>query len=322
MTFLKNNARPTRSEGTNIAYDRILIRFVDRLTSQGLSEDNASLPINMIDDLRERVAKESLSKATLRQYKAVIVRHIDALHGEEDPERKSLHDALSSIRPVIDKSRPPRTSAKKLKRAPLEDVRRLLMHLDENRNRHGRAKALIVWIRAALLTGLRPKEWQGSKVVAVNRESGTLSLEVINAKNSNGRANGPTRTLHLSRLTQGEIDIVCAQVNIAEATGDGWMRYEHRCCELMRYACRKIWPRREKNLTLYSLRHQVAANIKAAGMSREEVAAIMCHANDVTAGTHYARRVCGDASVVKVGADPKNVSTVRNVVTTFVRKTL
>ena len=39
VTFQKNNARPTRSVDTDHAYDRILIRFVDRLISQGLSED-------------------------------------------------------------------------------------------------------------------------------------------------------------------------------------------------------------------------------------------------------------------------------------------
>jgi integrase len=61
----------------------------------------------------------------------------------------------------------------------------------------------------------------------------------------------------------------------------------------MRAATRACFGKRKRYPTLYSLRHQFAANAKACGLTKAEIAALMGHASEDTAGRHYARRTTG-----------------------------
>ena len=57
---------------------------------------------------------------------------------------------------------------------------------------------LRAWLRAAIVTGLRPVEWKSAQLVNNN---GEYYLKIQNAKNTNGRSHGIDRTLLLKNFT-------------------------------------------------------------------------------------------------------------------------
>ena len=68
--------------------------------------------------------------------------------------------------------------------------------------------------------------------------------------------------------------------------------------QVIRSLAQKIQSARKKarvkdKITLYSARHQFAADAKAAGLSKAEIAALMGHRSIETAGEHYGRRSAG-----------------------------
>ena len=69
--------------------------------------------------------------------------------------------------------------------------------------------------------------------------------------------------------------------------------YQTEISRRLSTAVSKLWPTRKMKPTLYSGRHQFAANLKAAGYSRAEIAALMGHATDETAGQQYGRKKAG-----------------------------
>jgi integrase len=90
-------------------------------------------------------------------------------------------------------------------------------------------------------------------------------------------------------------------------------RFQTRLGDYMCKLTRRLWPpegRRTRWPTLYSLRHQIAADAKQSGGSKAEVAALMGHASDETAGRHYGRRVSGQRRL-KVQPSAADVATVR-----------
>lgn len=59
---------------------------------------------------------------------------------------------------------------------------------------------LRLFVKANMLVGLRPIEWLGATLFC-NLETKSLQMNVINAKNTHGRANGESRTLCLNDIT-------------------------------------------------------------------------------------------------------------------------
>ncbi len=82
------------------------------------------------------------------------------------------------------------------------------------------------------LLGLRPSEWPTAQIIGT-------SLVVQNGKNSNGRANGSTRTIELDAYSEGYIqglgEFIAA---LARATADGdWRRVHAGIRRALRAAC-------------------------------------------------------------------------------------
>jgi hypothetical protein len=165
-----------------------------------------------------------------------------------------------------------------------------------------------------------------------------LVLVVHNAKTTNGRGNGPTRTLILEGLSDAEMDALHEMVQLVDniqlgnilgldvskaaqaksrRTGKPMYRritypeVQEFLRDYLRRITRELWPNRKSWPTMYSLRHQVAADAKASGNSKAEVGALLGHGSDATAGKHYGRKRSGNKGMLKVRPIAAEVATVR-----------
>ena len=102
------------------------------------------------------------------------------------------------------------------------------------------------------------------------------------------------------------LGFVLEQLNIVSKykTDDSWLKYYNGVRLTIHRIVRDIFPNRRKYPSLYSTRHQFAANLKAAEFTKCEIAALMGHAVDTTATMHYGRKRHGSGSFgVKPAAD-------------------
>lgn len=210
------------------------------------------------------------------------------------------------------KSRGMATSALKAKSFSHEDQRRLIEHLKQ-RLQAGDSNAgeLFFFIYASLAVGLRPGEWANT---ALLMEGGkTVALQVVNAKATAGRGNGPTRTLVLTGLSEFQVAAVQKMVELARrVTQDpgSYPAWQNRLRHYLRRRAKAALGSRKKYPSLYTCRHQFAADAKST-LPPEEVAALMGHGSSATSGRSYAR---AKQSNGKIGVRPvsEEVRTVRS----------
>jgi integrase len=160
----------------------------------------------------------------------------------------------------------------------------------------------VLMLRGTEIVGLRPHEWFGAK-----REG--HAVIVNNSKHTNGRAFGPVRHLKLDFTSDGENTIVDYMIDYANKyeTSEAWL---HRV-QIVRVALgRATSSLGIPGLHLYSARHQFSANAKLAGLAQIEIAALMGHASNETAASHYGRRSAGRIGGLKVRPDEADVAIV------------
>ncbi len=137
------------------------------------------------------------------------------------------------------------------------------------------------WVIATLGTGLRPCEWSDANWSGAK-------LIVNNAKATNERAHGPTRTLDLSRVEPAQRAVLNRFVPAVQSTGSSGFKGSYDGVRnLVRVVARRTFPGRKRYPTLYTARHTFAARAKAT-FNRETVAALMGHASLESAARHYA----------------------------------
>jgi integrase len=270
------------------------------------------------------------SKSTFRTYKCSLVCYTERLPDETpnkyealDFLKESLNDGTRKVR-INNK-----TSARKVKGINEKDLSTLTTWLTQNKGKWYQLSA--DWLRASVLTGLRPSEWPGSELIEYPLETEvrvdmgkiievpltyTLALRVPNGKNSNGRANGDYRTLILAHLSKKELKVIMDFLleihDICVRQKVPFAKVQENCRLAIYYANKRAFPRRKHSFSLYSARHQFAANMKASGKSKVEVAALMGHAEAATATKHYARENVG-SNIAGIIVDDHEVSSVRTV---------
>lgn len=280
----------TRTEKTKEDY---LIRV-----QQLINRAKKDLQITSQDlDVRQLVVwlvekKPSIARTTWRQYKSSVVYYL-----ENYPDIQSATEALEYLKEITSYgalSYTERTSSLKLKKITYEDWSKLDAYLSQkNQKWH---EQLRYWLRASIITGLRPIEWKNAILFQHENE---LALKIQNAKSTNGRSHGPTRTLLLKSLSDDDLKAIKGHLNnVRTFVGMDEYDYFYRGCSLALYkSCRRCWPRRKKHITLYSTRHQFSANAKSSGFSRPEIAAMMGHAVDITAIIHYGKKTAGNENL-------------------------
>lgn len=298
-----------RSEDTDAAYDRRarqIIARIDREVRAG--QQRPSSPHDLPIWLAAMTA--SLAHASWRQYKAALVAHAETM-AETDASWQSILDGLDRLRwssadsqPA--KRRPLRTSARKVKAAKVDRLERLRARLVMHDSKAA------AFMTATWTTGLRPIEWAGAHLDCIGDR---WRLHVHNAKHTNGRAHGQHRTLWFDALDFQHVMAIRQTIGAFKnaVARNAVPSLQEQIARAFRTANDALWPCRKKSITPYTLRHQFAARLKLVHRS-EEVAALMGHANDVTAFTHYGRRSrseSGDVGPPLPKPDPTEVARVK-----------
>lgn len=302
------SAKPTRMDRTEQRYRRRTRNLV------GQCRKKLSIPNNEELDYRRFVGwlitqKPNWSRDTWRQYKASVMFFLEQESANDNDIALEAMETLADIDVTGCVKKTTKTSGSKQKKVPLKDYRALIKNIQD----HGSPWALDVerWIGASLLTGLRPVEWSTARIDVINK---VPTLIVNNAKATNGRAHGPTRSILLDGLTDDERTMIATHIQRAnqwEQAGQ-YERFYHGCAATLSRASRRLWPKRTSHATLYSMRHQFSANAKASGFTREEIAALMGHAVDTTATQHYGKKTAG-YDMICVRPDPAEVARIRSV---------
>lgn len=268
-------------------------------------------------DMRQLVVwlankRPEISRPTWRQYKSSIVFFLEGLDVTDETINALEYLREKEASGCVLKST--KTSSRKLKKISLHEWGKVEKYLKSNTGKW--YNNLHDWLKAGLLTGLRPIEWKNTKFFLYEGKIPALLVE--NAKNTNGRANGSVRTLLLEDLSISELKVIkdhLSNVRTFSSIGDdGYEFFYNGCANTLRKICKKIWPRRLKQITLYSTRHQFSANAKSSGFSKSEVAAMMGHAVDITATLHYGKKISGNEKVM-IRPVKEQVDTVRVIST-------
>jgi integrase len=300
---------PSRTEETDAAYDRRARQIIARIDRElQASQQRSSSP----DDLPTWLAAmtASLAHASWRQYKAALVAYT-ASKAKSEASWQPVFERLVGLEWSKAKSQPRaskllRTSAKKEKSPRAEQTEELRTRLALH-DPTAAAFFLATWT-----AGLRPGEWASAKFDWIGDRR---RLRVQNAKSTNGRSHGENRTLWFDSLDfRYEMAI---RTTISAFKDAAIKRTVTSITEQMERAFRAannaLWPTRRRSITPYTLRHVFAARAKSA-LRPEEVAALMGHANDLTAFHHYGRRGrsnSGDVGPPLPKPDPKDVERVR-----------
>ena len=147
-------------------------------------------------------------------------------------------------------------------------------------------------------------------------------LLVKNAKFSESQSFAETRKVifDMDKVPEGLLDNIKWMINVARKKGWNDLDFENERILMSKLAARARAlhdvidgaGKRKVRYTLYSSRHQFCANAKAAGASKEEIAALMGHRSVETAGEHYARKRSGRAGELCVKPDEASVALVES----------
>lgn len=153
-------------------------------------------------------------------------------------------------------------------------------------------KMLRLFIMTNIRIGLRPTEWEKLSVVA---HEGSPAILAVNAKTTGGRGNGYARVSNIDEATAKLALEAIAERDMLYSIGVTWRQIQNsmsvRIIRIREAAA-------VKDVSLYSSRHQCAADLKSAGKTLREIADHMGHASDETATKHYGKRRSGVGATV------------------------
>jgi integrase len=221
-----------------------------------------------------------------------------------------LLDKMLTSRGLNKAERVKKTSSRRKKVVTPEHIDQIEVLTKEFSAKWG--EALVIWLRAAVVTGLRPNEWQSAEL---RDEGGRLILKTENFKHNEHRSYDTHREIDLSTIPEGVVVFVEKQVNIVKGMLDEGMMdaYYQGCSSLLYWCNKKIWPRRKANITLYTGRHQFSANAKADGtVSDVERAAMMGHKTTRTSTERYGRAKSGSRGLTPGIADKSVLSKIQD----------
>lgn len=303
----------SRSSSTIENYTKRALQLIKRASK------NLGIPcaanITSFDDVeidpREFVSwliqkKPELNHNSWRQYKSACMFFL-----EKTSKKEAASEAIDLLKCVYSNGtnkHTNKTSATKSKKIKQEDFAKLIEYLEtHNKKWH---KELIYFLKASIITGLRPCEWKDARLET--SASGETVLVVKNAKNSNMRAFGETRTLIFKNVSEEDLKNIKLHLNNAKmfASFNEYNMFYVACQTALRKANKGLWRRKSRHITLYSMRHQFSANAKASMLKKNEVAALMGHAVDTTAAEHYGKKRHGKNGALKIAPSMSDVSKV------------
>lgn len=307
-------------------YRTIERRLRDRAGADLDLPGDAVAPAEVVHWLRGRPDRYRL--ATLRAYRTAlraVWRH-DRPRGWEEGLRR-----LAGL-PMAEARRPGHDGCvHKAKALPEADARRLFGWLEAAAARGETAARLAAaMLEVGRVVGLRPGEWAGAwlevrpdaaplvraaaghAVADPTLAPGRVVLVVPTLKWRLGHGEPHLRRLEVGHLPPALLHELAVLLRLAReaaaAHHGGELLAQAR--RALRRAQAELWPRRRARYALSSARHACAAALKRR-LGRAEVAAVMGHASDRTAGRSYARAASGNPGAVLPVPDPASVAAVR-----------
>ncbi len=182
-----------------------------------------------------------------------------------DQRARGNHQAAKAIRNLVNPVTAQGSQIKKkpkpgqIRKVPFEDFKLLHQHLRAGGNLDEAASLVL-----AYCLGVRPCEMRTITV------SGN-HVHIIGGKKSAELHRGADRTLVIDKPRTLKL------VEWAAQWMAGCPRTNTAIRDCLRKECRRLWPRRKKQPTLKSFRHQMGSILKASGESPENMAYIMGH---------------------------------------------
>ncbi|MGK2742592.1 hypothetical protein ACSHT0_17105 [Tepidicaulis sp. LMO-SS28] len=273
--------------------------------SQGDSSGTSASPTNFLEWLIARRDERKWSKQTWRKYRCAV-RHWAALCVMQGACGSNETYMITLLSDLSDEHTAPETAeerrkfenserrgpAKKRRSFRRSDANEIIANLAHECNSIY-AEPLLHWLRAGLLTGLRPIEWQATEYVSTQSGSGHSEhyLIVLNAKSTNFRGSGIVRVLDISDMSTSHLESIqyMSDVGYRMYMNGDWKKFYSQCSQLLNRICKTIWPTgKPRCYSLYSCRHQFISNMKAA-YDPVTVALLSGHGSYESAQKNYAR---------------------------------
>ncbi|HEN3280837.1 TPA: phage integrase N-terminal SAM-like domain-containing protein [Yersinia enterocolitica] len=316
------------------------MRNVNRML-KSLDEKNINAtPEALCSYFSGRIEEKKIAQATARLYKSSIIYYLSTLAskrvdtGGGIDDLNKLYTLLRNVRTSQLPLRTDKTSSPKMKRFSNEIIVQL-EKLSVVNNKFKNLPFVISFIKANLLTGLRPIEWIDTsfynyihkdfksshyKINIDNRYSSSPALCVKNAKTTHGRGNGEYRDIIFNDIDISSLahivhfkDLIDSALHrnpspdkkkIAE-------RLFHQAQETLRKALKKIgYGNNDKMPSLYSTRHQCVADAKNSGLNQTEIAALFGHWSPDTAKIHYGKKIHG-INKLKISPSVESINAVK-----------
>ncbi|MEG3617705.1 hypothetical protein V5T82_04490 [Magnetovibrio sp. PR-2] len=261
-----------------------------------LPKDQNASPITVANWLVHKRPK--ISKNTWRHYKAALMY---ALPIQYEIEGEIAADLLAEESQTGAMKKGQTTSALKAKYLPPDDLQKILIWLSKQKSSY--ARPLTLFLLASILTGLRPGEWQNAVLVKAKRRKHPYEIRlcVRNAKTNRNRGRGIFRFVILNDFAPLPLAFIEElhewKFQKLREEKTKWSSIQASLARLLSEANSALWPKRKHHYTLYSCRHQAAANFKQMFV-KDEVAAIMGHKSLETAGSHYGKARKGQTDLL------------------------
>jgi len=202
-----------------------------------------------------------------------------------------------------------KTVSKRMKRLNHRDL--IKLDAEAMRTKSGYGSLTMKWLKASLLTGLRPHEWFFSKLIQDSKNNNATSLEVSNRKlnlTSHSDEHWEDRIIPLDHLQEEELESIRQWLSIVKKVDydEEYSSLYGNCRRWLERANKRIFPRRKKHICLMSPRHQFIANLKLNGLTPTEIAYLVGHGNDARAFESYGRTKDGEKC--KTPKPPKHVT--------------
>lgn len=292
------NKKSTRTKTTDKQYDKRCQQLFTRYQKETNNPKEVDFP-SFLDWLIS--IKPTIKKPTWNQYKSAVLSKLDNTQCFESPQCKKQYEKLKNITSegcLVNKT-VKSTSSLKSKSLNRKDEDKLLNALNDIAKSSYWAERALIYLKATILTGLRPCEWAGAKFVPhFDNEKGEVepALVVENAKNTNGRTHGDERHLLLGTYDVINLRMITLQVSLVNERKDkkgdtiSFDSYQKSCTKRIADTSVRLFAKRKKRPSLYTARHQFSSNLKSNGYSLTEIAALMGHKTDDTATVHYGRK--------------------------------
>ena len=141
------------------------------------------------------------------------------------------------------------------------------------------------------LTGLRPSEWGECQLRSYSEDNYYLQVESAKKGVSEQKLQDK-RYIPLDHLNSFEFDLLTEHLSFL-SENKPYAAIHDGIAQFMRQVTRTLFYQHKDRPTLYSARHQFAANLKSSGISAEVIAAVMGHIDTSMQTKYYGRTSSG-----------------------------